>query len=957
MTAIARVLRVQPEERRAVGLVVALMFAMSAGMTIAESGINALFFDRIGTGSLPAMYLGQGATGLVAMLALTGSLARFDRRRAYVVIPVLIATVVLAERAILATDPTWIYPTLWLTVTVAQLLQAVFMWGSAGLVTDTRAAKRLFPLFGAGGILGAVVGGFSTRPLAATIGAENLLLVWAAALMGGAVLCAAALGVRRSTKAKRGRLRRRRQSALRDIGHAFSYVRRSPLLVWMTAAGVLFSVLFYSLYLPFAQAATIRYHDPEQLAGFLGIFWASVTAGAFFVSVFVTNRLLGWFGAAAMVLVLPILYAGSFGILLASSSLITLMSVRFGVNLWLQGVCSPAWETLTNVVPETRRDQVRAFLNGGPTQVGTLIAGVLALVGQQALSARQLSIIGLVVAAITIVAAWKMRRSYTGALVDALRAGRPSVFEGGALRAAPLVVRRDGQALGLALEAAGDPDPRVRRLAVEMLSADTDETRVRTVLVERTQDEDGVVRANAIRGLGLAGAIDVPILERGLADGDAAVRLSAVQALCEASSDDPAATSRLRDLVEDVDPTVAAAACAALLSGPSRDEALDRLRRFLSNEDPEVRLLTVRQIGSAAPEDVLALVRPLLDDDSPAVQAQALRALASSAPGSAVPPAIEALEHGDASVRRVAFDVLTGLDLRSHTATLLGSAQAHGRLATTDHALAASIPSDGDASELLRAALVDRGRSHALAALSTLALISVERDAMRDALDNLRGTDPGQLANALETFETSQHRSVARPLLVLWEAAGAPTNERDDWLEAISHDPDPLIVSCVELVRTAGRPGDGVARSRTSMSPMERVLELRKVPLFTELSPADLQRVARIAEERTYALGDVIAGEGELGDELHIVLTGMVAVVRGDAGTTPVARRGPGDVVGEMSILTHSPRMASLVAEGGVRTLRIGHREFESMIRERPDVALAVMRVLAERLSAQAAER
>lgn len=956
MTAIARVLRVQPREGRNVGLVVALMFATSAGMTIAESGINALFFDRIGTGSLPAMYLGQGATGLIAMLALTGSLARFERRRAYVVIPVLIAAVVLAERAILTTNPTWIYPVLWLTVTVAQLLQAVFLWGSAGLVTDTRAAKRLFPLFGAGGILGAVVGGFATRPLAAMIGAENLLLVWAAALIGGAILCAAALGVRRSGKARRGRLRRRPQSALRDIGQGLSYVRRSPLLVWMTAAGVLFSVLFYSLYLPFAQAATVRFPGPEQLAGFLGIFWASVTAVAFFVSVFLTNRLLGWFGAAAMVLVLPILYAGSFGILLASSSLVTLMSVRFGVNLWLQGVCSPAWETLTNVVPETRRDQVRAFLNGGPTQVGTVIAGVIALVGQQALTTRQLSIIGLGVAVITIVVAWRMRRSYTGALVDALRAGRPSVFEGGAIQGAPLVLRRDGQALGLALEASGDPDPRVRRLAVEMLSADTDEMRVRTVLVERTQDEDAIVRTNAIRGLGLAGPIDVPILERALVDDDPVVRLSAVLALGEASND-RSVTSRLRDLVEDADPTVAAAACAVLLNGPSRGEAIDRLRRFLSHEDPEVRIVTVRQMGSATPEDVLALVRPMLGDDSPGVRAQALRALASSAPGSAVPAAIEALEHGDGSVRREAFDVLTGLDLRTHTATLLGSAQTHGRLAATDHELAASIPSDGDASELLRAALVDRGRSHALAALSALALISAERDAMRAALDNLRGTDPGQLANALETFETTEHRSLARPLLVLWEAAGAPTDQRDDWLEVISHDPDPLIVSCVELVRTIGQRGDVVARSRTSMSPMERVLELRKVPLFTELLPADLQRVAGIAEERTYTVGDVIAGEGELGDELHIVLTGTVAVVRGDAGATPVARRGPGDVVGEMSIITHSPRMASLVAEGDVRTLRIGYREFESMIRERPDVALAVMRVLAERLSAETHDR
>jgi len=61
----------------------------------------------------------------------------------------------------------------------------VYLWGTAGLVTDTRRAKRLFPLFGAGGILGAVVGGLVTRPLASAIGAENLLVVWAVALTGG----------------------------------------------------------------------------------------------------------------------------------------------------------------------------------------------------------------------------------------------------------------------------------------------------------------------------------------------------------------------------------------------------------------------------------------------------------------------------------------------------------------------------------------------------------------------------------------------------------------------------------------------------------------------------------------------------------------------------------------------------------------------------------------------------
>lgn len=147
-----------------------------------------------------------------------------------------------------------------------------------------------------------------------------------------------------------------------------------------------------------------------------------------------------------------------------------------------------------------------------------------------------------------------------------------------------------------------------------------------------------------------------------------------------------------------------------------------------------------------------------------------------------------------------------------------------------------------------------------------------------------------------------------------------------------------------------------MARSRASMSPMERVIALRRVPLFAELSPTDLSRVAGIADECAYADGDVIAVQGEIGDELHIVVAGAVRVVREDTGANAaIARRETGDVVGEMSIITRGPRVASLVAEGEVRTVRIGRREFESMIRERPDVSLAVMRVLADRLGVETA--
>ncbi len=94
--------------------------------------------------------------------------------------------------------------------------------------------------------------------------------------------------------------------------------------------------------------------------------------------------------------------------------------------------------------------------------------------------------------------------------------------------------------------------------------------------------------------------------------------------------------------------------------------------------------------------------------------------------------------------------------------------------------------------------------------------------------------------------------------------------------------------------------------------------------------------------------GELLASEGEQGDELLIVASGTVRV---EAGGSEIARRGRGEVLGEMSLITRDPRVASLVADGDVRAIRIGRREFESMIHDRPDIGIGVMRVLAQRLA------
>ncbi|MDP9298555.1 MAG: hypothetical protein M3O98_07805, partial [Actinomycetota bacterium] len=151
-----------------------MAFFSSGGLLIAQSGTDALFFAHSGVEQLPVMYLLLGSGMFIVFLGVGALLGRFGRRRAFVVIPIAIGACAIAGRLALASGLAWAYPGLWLLRGASEFLLGLTVWGLAGAVTDTRQAKRFFPLIGGGAVLGQVVGGFATKPLAAAIGAENL---------------------------------------------------------------------------------------------------------------------------------------------------------------------------------------------------------------------------------------------------------------------------------------------------------------------------------------------------------------------------------------------------------------------------------------------------------------------------------------------------------------------------------------------------------------------------------------------------------------------------------------------------------------------------------------------------------------------------------------------------------------------------------------------------------------
>ncbi len=131
-----------------------------------------------------------------------------------------------------------------------------------------------------------------------------------------------------------------------------------------------------------------------------------------------------------------------------------------------------------------------------------------------------------------------------------------------------------------------------------------------------------------------------------------------------------------------------------------------------------------------------------------------------------------------------------------------------------------------------------------------------------------------------------------------------------------------------------------------------RVELLRGLPLFELCSKRDLRRIAAIAVEREVDAGAELIREGEPAGEFYVVVDGEVDVRRRGRR---VARLGNGSFVGEIALLSRSPRTATVVAATPLRVLAISGRDFVALLDTLPELWLKVARTLANRVDADEA--
>jgi CRP-like cAMP-binding protein len=126
---------------------------------------------------------------------------------------------------------------------------------------------------------------------------------------------------------------------------------------------------------------------------------------------------------------------------------------------------------------------------------------------------------------------------------------------------------------------------------------------------------------------------------------------------------------------------------------------------------------------------------------------------------------------------------------------------------------------------------------------------------------------------------------------------------------------------------------------------------LRGLKLLAGLSPTQLEDVSSRLKPVRFRQGEVIIREGDPGQEMYFIESGRVQVVRG-AGPQALllAELGAGDLFGEMALLTGSPRSATVTAISELNLWAMAQADFDALVTAYPNLALALSRLLSDRL-------
>ncbi len=980
-----------------------LFTLITLGQTLGLAGSEALFIAELGADKLPITFILAAAATIVMSILYAVRVGVVRNDVLFLHMLLLSGSLLVAAWFGLEAFKWWILPAL---VCGWYAMQSIFLnhfWTFCGDYFDTIASKRLVPLFTIGSSFGGLLGGLLALGLIRFVGPASLIAAWGIVLMLSAVL----LRVFRRPLRRWGplELEEADETSLENMVAATKYIGSSALARWLVLSALGMVMTFFLAQYLYSDIFVTHFPEPDQLATFLYFVVTNLIEIAFEVAF--TPWLIRYVGVPGGNLIHPLLMILGFGGLAFRYGVVAGVAARAGRELMDNAMAAPIRSLMQNAIPQRFRGRVRAFLEGMVVYAGMAVAGLVLLLVKTP-DPTVLCGIGTMAALLYLFANSRARRAYLDTLVDQLRAGHLDVRDVGdalgnweASRLADLweaALQEAGQqpstsvlqlipmlatrgVIDPLIRAASHPSADVRRASVNAL-ASVGDARVAGPLALAMDDPDPDVRLAALRGIVRAEA-DPAFLEPRIADllRDLDPRVRAEAAL---HAGDPGieilekmigsvhvteATVALRvappELIdaamerctaENPDIRAAALECLARVS-TTRPLDVEQLDQILADPNPQVRRAAALLLANLDDDASHKKLASLLNDSSIDIQLTAERLLVSIGSDAllAVDPYLDAdLERTVETALRIVSKIrssetrsMLSHELRKHVRSLWYAVIAYQRLPEFD----------GVAGQFLLEAFRDamlRERRLAFRVLEQLENPTIIRKVDRELrIGSLRSR-----ANALEVLSNLGDRLAARLLALVHEPADLSDRVRavleivrvpvtgeeivresrhsdNRWLQLASRGVDP-------------QEGDGPSEEER----MQRLLALKQVSLFAQLSLDQLDAIHQATQEAEYLPGEVIIREGDRGDKLYVLLEGEVAIIKnhGTPSEHRLATMTSSDFIGEMAILDDAPRSATAVAVAPSKLLTLDGMSLKELIRQMPEIAFAIFPVLTHRV-------
>jgi hypothetical protein len=231
-----------------------------------------------------------------------------------------------------------------------------------------------------------------------------------------------------------------------------------------------------------------------------------------------------------------------------------------------------------------------------------------------------------------------------------------------------------------------------------------------------------------------------------------------------------------------------------------------------------------------------------------------------------------------------------------------------------------------------------------------LALLEDPGVAMRAAGADGPAAEPKTAAERVREVATRPRAFVSAwtTACALYVAAHLGDEGWDDVLDAAAEDASALVRETAAWARARLGNGEDTGGGGRMLT-IERVICLKAVPMFAEVSDETLADVAELLGEVDYAKGQVVFEKGAEGDSLYVVISGRVRVYD---GARTIVELGPKEIFGELALLDPEPRLASIAAVEDTRLFRLDRESFAELMAGNIEVVRGVLHVLCERLRA-----